>query len=186
MRKVMVFNAISLDGFFTDKNQDMSWAHARNDREWRDFTSENAGGEALLAFGRVTYDMMASYWPTPQALKDEPVVAKSINKAPKIVFSKTLEKATWENTKVVKTDPADEVRRLKNEKGPDILVMGSGTIVSQLTAARLVDEYQLVVNGIILGAGRTLFEGVKEPVGLVLEKTRAFKNGNVVLWYARG
>ncbi|WP_437747973.1 dihydrofolate reductase family protein [Sorangium sp. So ce1504] len=83
----------------------------------------------------------------------------------------------------MKGDLAEEVRKLKAEPGPNMVVMGSGSIVAQLTDARLVDEYQLVVNGIVLGSGRTLFEGVKERANLRLKKTRSFSNGNVVLWY---
>jgi dihydrofolate reductase len=182
MRKLIVFNSISLDGYFTDKNSDMSWAH-KHDSEWNEFSSANASGGGVLVFGRVTYDMMVSYWPTPAALEANPAVAEGMNNLPKIVFSRTLDKASWKNTRVVKGDIAAEVRKLKQESGPDMVIMGSGTIVSQLTGARLIDEYQLVLNPIALGAGRTLFDGIKEKVTLGLEKTRAFRNGNVVLWY---
>jgi dihydrofolate reductase len=100
----------------------------------------------------------------------------------KIVFSRSMKKAEWSNTKVMKGDLADEVRKLK--KGDqDMVILGSGTIVSQLTQARLIDEYQLVVNPIILGKGRTMFEGVKDRVDLKRTNTRNFKNGNVVLSY---
>jgi dihydrofolate reductase len=182
MRKLTVFNSVSLDGYFTDKNGDMSFAH-RSDPEFAAFTSENAGGQAVLLFGRVTYDMMKSYWPTPQAAKDAPDVAAAMNDLPKVVFSNSLDEADWKNTKVVKGDIAAEVRKMKQETGPDLLLMGSGTIVSQLTNARLVDEYQVVVVPVVLGAGRTMFEGVKDRADLRATKTRLFKNGNVVIWY---
>jgi dihydrofolate reductase len=182
MRKLTVFNQISLDGYFTDSTGDMSWAH-KHDPEWGSFVSENASGGGALVFGRVTYELMASYWPTPDALKSNPVVARRMNELPKIVFSKTLGKASWSNTRVIRGDLAAEVRKLKAEPGLDMVIMGSGTIVAQLTKARLVDEYQIVLNGIVLGRGRTMFEGVDEQVGLKLEKTRSFENGNVVLWY---
>jgi dihydrofolate reductase len=97
------------------------------------------------------------------------------------VFSRTQEKASWNNTKLVKTDPATEIRKMKQEPGPDMVIMGSGTIVSQVTQAHLIDEYQVVVIPIVLGQGRTMFEGIKERLPLKLTKTRTFGNGNVLL-----
>jgi dihydrofolate reductase len=183
MRKLTVFNNVSLDGYFTDAHGDMSWAH-KQDAEWTAFTSENAGGEAELVFGRVTYEMMASFWPTPQAMQMMPKVAEAMNRMRKTVFSKTLEAATWENTRLFKDDLIGNVRRMKAESGPDLLLMGSGQLISQLTQARLIEEYQIVVTPSILGAGRSMFEGVSGKPSLKLTKTRAFHNGNVVLWYS--
>ncbi len=181
MRRLAVFNQLSLDGFIADEKGDMSWAH-KQDPEWMAFTSENASGEAELVFGRITYDLMAGWWPTPQALQSMPVVARRMNELPKVVFSRTLEKATWQNTRLVKGDLAAETRRLKAEPGPDLLIMGSGSIVSQLTDAGLIDEYQVVVNPIALGRGRGMFE-VRQKANLAFRKARIFGNGNVVLWY---
>ncbi len=182
MRKVIVFNQVSLDGFFTDENGDMSWAH-KQDPEWLDFVNGNAqgGGEAL--YGRKTYELMAGYWPTPMAMQQAPVVARAMNDMPKVVFSKKMKKADWSNTRLVKNGLAAEVRKMKKAKGQDIVIMGSGSIVSQLAQEGLIDEYQIVMNPIVLGRGRTLFEGVKDKKGLKLTGTRAFKNGNVLLTY---
>ncbi len=182
MRKVIVFNQVSLDGFFTDESGDMSWAH-KQDPEWLEFVNGNAqgGGEAL--YGRKTYELMASYWPTPVAMKQAPVVAKAMNEMPKVVFSKKLKKADWSNTRLLKDGLAVEVRKMKKAKGPHIVIMGSGSIVSQLAQAGLIDEYQIVVNPIVLGRGRTLFEGVTDKQGLTLAGTRTFKNGNILLTY---
>jgi dihydrofolate reductase len=184
MRKLIVFNQISLDGYIADARGDMSWAHnSTPDPEWSAFVSENAKGGGELVFGRVTYELLASYWPTPQASKANPVVAERMNGLPKVVFSSTLGEATWKNTRVLKGDVVAEARKLKDEAGLDLVVMGSGKLVSALTAAGLVDEYQVALNPVILGGGKTMFEGVREKVRLTLSKTRAFKNGNVVLWY---
>ncbi|HVO31544.1 MAG TPA: dihydrofolate reductase family protein [bacterium] len=182
MRTLSVFNQVSLDGYFVDKNGEMRFAH-KEDPEWLAFASENASGGGVLVFGRVTYDMMASYWPTPEARKNAPIVAERMNSLPKIVFSRTLEKASWNNTTLINGDIAARMRALKAEPGPDMVILGSGTIVAQLTDARLIDSYQVVVNPIVLGAGRTMFDGLKEPLNLALTKTRTFGNGNVVLWY---
>jgi dihydrofolate reductase len=182
MRKLHVFNNISLDGFFTDARGDMSWAH-RHDPEWTEFSSGNARGEGELLFGRVTYEMMAAFWPTPQAAQMLPEVAAGMNAMRKHVVSRTLQRVDWQNTTLVKGDLATEVRALKAQAGPDIVILGSGSVISQLAAARLIDGYQLVLSPTILGKGRTLFETVPDRLGLRLIRTRSFQNGNVVLWY---
>ena len=182
MRKVHVFDNVSVDGFFTDAKNDMSWAHKR-DEEWNAFMSGNASGQAELLFGRVTYEMMAAFWPTPQAAQMLPEVAAGMNAMRKFVFSRTLDAVTWRNTTLVKGDLVTEVTRLKQQEGPDLIILGSGSLVSQLTQARLIDEYQIVLSPIVLGSGRTLFETVENKISLALTRTRAFKNGNVVLWY---
>jgi dihydrofolate reductase len=182
MRKLIVFNHVSLDGYFTDRNGDMSWAH-KQDPEWNAFVAQNASGGGQLIFGRKTYEMMASYWPTPAAMKNSPTVAEGINKVPKVVFSKTLDKASWNNTKLVKGDLRQEVRKLKSEPGETMVILGSGSIVAQLAQAGLIDEYQIVVSPIVLGEGRTLFDGVDKKQSLKLAKSRTFGNGNVFLCY---
>jgi dihydrofolate reductase len=183
MRRLIMFNNVTLDGFFADKRGDMSWAHERQDEESKAFASENASGGGALVFGRITYEMMERFWPTREARKTMPVVAKQMNEMPKVVFSKTLDKVSWSNTSLVKGDPATEMRKMKKEAGPDMAIMGSGTIVSQLASAGLIDEYKIVVNPVVLGKGRTLFEGVEKKLNLKLTATRSFKNGNVFLCY---
>ena len=183
MSKLMVFNSVSVDGYFTDTKGDMSWAH-QNDPEWRDFTNENVRGDGgILLFGRVTYEMMASHWPTPQAKEQFPEVAGKMNSAQKVVFSRTLNKVSWNNTRLLKGDLLKEVRKMKDGTSQGIVILGSGTIVSQLAQANLIDQYQLIVNPIVLGAGRTLFEGMKNQVRLKRTQSRTFKNGNVLLTY---
>ncbi|OJT18514.1 hypothetical protein BO221_41405 [Archangium sp. Cb G35] len=184
MRRLSVFNNVSLDGYFVDANGDMSWAH-RNDQdaEWNAFVSGNASGEGELLFGRKTYELMASFWPTPMAAQMEPFVAERMNKMSKVVFSRTLDKASWSNTTLVKGDLVAEVRKMKQAPGQDMTLMGSGSIVAQLAQAGLIDEYQLVVNPIVLGKGRTMFEGIQEKLNLKPTQTRLFGNGNVLLCY---
>ncbi len=184
MRKLIVFNQVSLDGYIADAHGDMSWAH-KDDPEWNAFAAENAGGDGTLLFGRVTYDLMAAYWPTPAALKNAPAVAGGMNRMPKVVFSRTMAKAAWDNTTLVKGDIAAAVRKMKGEPGPGMVILGSGSIVSHLTQARLIDEYQMVVNPVVLGDGKTMFKGLADKVTLRLTKTRPFSNGNVVLCYER-
>jgi len=182
MRRLIVFNHVSLDGYFVDGKGDMSWAHAQ-DQEWNAFVQENASGGGELLFGRETYDLMASFWPTPGAIQHFPLVAERMNNAPKVVFSRTMDSAPWNNTKLVKDNIAAEIRKMKEAAGPGMVIMGSGSIVSQLALENVIDEYQIVVGPVALGGGRTLFEGIRQKLPLKLSKTRAFSNGNVLLCY---
>jgi dihydrofolate reductase len=184
MRKLIVFNHVSLDGYFTDAKGDMSFAqNAVADTEWDAFVAGNASGGGMLVFGRVTYELMASFWPTPFAAESMPVVAEQMNNLPKVVFSRTLEETSWMNTRLVKSDLADEIRKMKQETGEDMVIFGSGSIISQLAQEGLIDEYQIVVDPAALGEGRTMFDGIKGKLPLKLKKTRSFGNGNVLLCY---
>ena len=184
MRKLTVFNSVTLDGYFVDTKGDMSWAH-KDDPEWNGFVADNASGESVLLFGRVTYEMMASWWPTPQALQSMPVVAERMNSLQKVVFSRTLDRASWSNTRLVKSDPAAAIRQMKREPGDDLVILGSGSIVAQLAQEGLIDEFPIALNPIALGAGRTMFDGIRERLHLKLTQTRSFANGNVFLRYER-
>src|SRR5581483_4158395 len=160
MARLVSFNNVTLDGCFADLDGGIQWTvRSRSDPEFDAFVEENARMGGRLLFGRITYEMMASYWPTPIASREDPAVAERMN----------LE-AT--------------IRRMKNDGGPDVAILGSGTIVSQLARAGLIDEFQIVVNPVVLGAGRPLFDGIKKPLPLELVKSRAFANGNVLLCYS--
>jgi dihydrofolate reductase len=182
VRKLIVFNQVSLDGYFVDANADMSWAH-KNDPEWTEFSSSNASGNGVLVFGRITYDLMASFWPSPMAAQTMPVVAEGMNRMQKIVFSRTLDKATWNNTRLIKDNLLTEIRNLKNSPGDGMVILGSGTIVSQLAQENLIDEYQVVVNPLVLGQGRSMFQGLTQRLNLKRTNCRPFTNGNVFLCY---
>lgn len=177
MRKLRVFESISIDGYFTDAHGDMSWAHSM-DPEFLDWVGKNASGGGELLFGRTTYEQMVSFWPTPMAAQQMPVVARGMNEAKKYVVSKKLE-PSWQNTTAIR-DLVSGVRALKASEGPNIAVLGSGSIAAQLGEAGLVDEYQFVIIPIALGAGRTVFTAKRN---LKLIEQRAFKNGNVAVTY---
>jgi dihydrofolate reductase len=185
MRKIIAFENTSLDGFFVDAQGDMSWAHVGSvDDEFNAFVSDNNSGEAEFIFGRKTYELMASYWPTLMAQEQNPIVAEMMNARSKHVFSKTLNELDWSNSHLRTGDLISEVRNLKESAGPDIVILGSGSIVSQLSEAALIDEYHVVVNPIVLGTGRTLFDGRRQPLPLKLGRVFGFKNGKVFLSYA--
>jgi len=182
VQPLIAFVTTSLDGYFADTAGDMSWAH-KSDPEWSAFVSQNASMGGALLFGRVTYDLMIRYWPTPMAKQQNPTVADGMNSAQKIVFSRTLSEATWTNTRVVKFDIAGEVHKLKRQSGNGMCILGSGTIITQLAEARLIDELQIVISPIILGKGKTPFESLKQRLPLKLLKARSFTNGNVIHYY---
>jgi dihydrofolate reductase len=166
-----------------DQDGGMSWAKDGADDEFDAFVSDNASGGGTLLFGRVTYDMMAGFWPTRQAIEMFPTVAERINNGPKAVFSRTLDTASWNNTRLVKGDMVAEVRRMKGESGDGMVILGSGSIVAQLAREGLVDEYQIVLNPVALGGGRTMFDGIKEKLRLKLARSRVFRSGKVFLCY---
>jgi dihydrofolate reductase len=184
VQKLIVFNNVSLDGYFASEGGDISWLKSDSrDAEFDAFVADNAKVGGQLVFGRVTYELMASYWPTPVASENDPVVAERMNSLPKVVFSRTLAKAWWTNTELIRGDVVAEIRKMKNCSGEGMAILGSGTIVSQLAPEGLIDEYQVVVHPIVLGKGRTMFDGVKKKLALKLTNTRAFANGKVLLCY---
>src|SRR6266508_3157403 len=182
MRKVFLFNLTTLDGFFEGPNQDISWHHV--DEEFNEFAIEQLNEIGMLLFGRITYQVMASYWPTESAIKDDPVVAGLMNSLPKIVFSRTLDKVEWENSRLVKENVAEEVLKLRAQPGKDIAVFGSSNLAVTLAESGLIDEYRIILNPVFLGNGTPLLKGIKEKVNLKLLRARTFKSGNVLLYYA--
>ena len=185
MRKLIAFNHVTLDGYFVNASGDFSWSrHGNDDPEFSAFVAENASGGGALVFGRVTYQLMASYWPTAIADQHDPSVAKQMNAMPKIVFSKTLKEASWNNTRLVNGELATEMRKLKEESGPNMCVLGSGTIIAQLAPTGLIDEYQMVLDPVALGKGRTMFDGIKDKLDLKLTRSKVFRNGKIFVSYA--
>ncbi len=181
MRKLRVFESISVDGYFTDADGDMSWAHAgSDDPEFAAWVSGNASSGGELLFGRKTYQMMEAFWPTPMAARQMPAVAQGMNAAKKYVASRTIQ-PTWKNTHLLEGDLLKAVNSLKASDGPDVTVLGSGSVAAQLGEAGLVDEYQFVIIPVALGGGRTVFAKGRK---LRLVNQHAFPGGNVVVTYA--
>ncbi len=179
MRKLIMFNMATLDGFFAGPGGEIDWHHV--DGEFNDFAVaqlETAGG---LLFGRITYELMASYWPTETAIKDDPVVADKMNGLAKYVCSRTLTTAGWANTTLLKGNAVQEITKLKGQSGRDLFLFGSADLASHLVD--LIDEYRVMVNPVVLGSGKPLFKGVKERLNLHLASTKVFRSGNVLLFY---
>lgn len=184
MRRLFVFNLVTLDGYFEGPNRDISWHNV--DAEFNEYAIDMLDSVDSLLFGRVTYELMASFWPTPDAIKNDPIVAGKMNALPKIVFSKTLKKVEWNNTRLVKDNIEKEIKKMKNQPGKDMALLGSGSIMSEFAKGGLLDEYRIMVNPIILGDGNPLFKGIKDRMNLKLIKARTFRNGNVLLYYEPG
>lgn len=180
MGKLSVFNFITINGYFKGLNEDIGW-HVHGN-EQAEYASEGFDSKGILLFGRVTYQLMASYWPTQVAAQNDPVVAAGMNRAEKVVFSKTMTKVDWHNTRI-SLHLEEEVRRLKEKSDQPLTVLGSGSLVAQLTELGLVDEFQFMVDPIALAAGTTIFEGLSRPLHLQLTSTRTFKSGTLLLTY---
>jgi dihydrofolate reductase len=184
MQRLIVFNSISLDGYFTGANGDLSWTHGgNNDEDYNSFIAGNASGGGQLLFGRITYEMMAGFWPTPNAMTAFPKVAEGMNSMQKIVFSRRLNHVSWTNTRLMKGDLVSEVRKMKKQSEKGIAILGSGSIVSQLAPESLIDEYQFMVTPVALGKGRTMFDGIPNILNLKLARARIFNSGKVFLCY---
>jgi dihydrofolate reductase len=182
MRDVILFDAITIDGFFEGPGNDLSWH--RVDDEFNEFAWEQIKGCDTIMFGRKTYELMASYWPTAESAADDPVTADLMNTWPKIVFSRTLKEAAWANTRLV-NKAIDEVRRLKEQPGKPLIIFGSANMAVSLTAAGLIDQYRLMVMPVVLGKGTPLFQHVETQMEFNRTGTRIFKNGNVLLTYQK-
>ena len=181
MGKVSAFIFITLNGYFEGPTRDISWH--RHGAEENAYAVDALKSGNMLLFGRVTYEMMASYWPTPLAIKNDPIVAEGMNNADKIVFSRTLKSVEWSNTRLVKDNIAEEVKRLKQMPGKNMTLLGSGSIVTQLAQQGLIDEFQIMVDPVLLGDGTPIFKGIKERLNLKLITTRTFKSGVILLCY---
>jgi dihydrofolate reductase len=183
MGKLSVYNFTSVNGYFKGLNEDVSWAHRIASGEVSDFAAENAQSGAILLFGRKTYEMIASYWPTDAAKKNAPEVADGMNKAEKIVFSKTLKQVKWNNTRVIKSNIVEEVQKLKETSGKSITILGSGSIVNQLAEKGLIDEFMIMIHPVAIGNGTPFLKDINQNIELELTKTKPFKGGIVLLCY---
>jgi len=181
MRKVFLFMMVTVDGFFEGPNHEIDWHNV--DEEFNEFAIEQLDDIDTLLFGRVTYEGMASFWPTQFAKENDPVVADKMNRIPKLVFSKTLDKAEWENSQLVKEHIAEEVSKLKQQQGGDLAIFGSSDLTVSLLEMGLVDELRIMMNPVVLGSGKRLFEGIHDTLKLKLLKTKTFRSGNVLLYY---
>jgi dihydrofolate reductase len=192
-----MFNRVSAEGFFATPDGKLDWVVP--EPELDKAAAEGLTDNGTIMFGRRTYQMFESFW--PHALDDagkakDPhgagrgspelgAMAKWINNATKLVFSKTLKEVTWKNSRLIHQLDPREIETMKKQPGTDIMIFGSGTIVSQLTEHGLIDEYQLVVGPVLIGSGKPLFSGVSKTLKLELQEATKYPSGNVKLRYTR-
>jgi dihydrofolate reductase len=180
VKKLLFFMMTTANGLYERGPWDIDWHHT--DEEFNEFAIEQLDRMDTLVFGRKTYEGMVRYWPTQEAIASDPVVAGKMNGLAKIVVSKTLERAEWSNTKLVRD--IDAIAGLKGESGKDALLLGSSDLATSLAARGLIDEYRFIVNPIALGTGKPVLQGLGADLTLRLLGTRTFKNGNVLLSYS--
>lgn len=177
MRKLIVSNLMSLDGYFEGPNHEIDWFVV--EEAFLAYAKEMLRSVDTILFGRRTYEHMAAYWPS--APKDE--IADKMNSLQKLVFSSTLNKAEWNNSCLVKGNIAGEVSALKRQPGKDMVVLGSAMLASFLLQEGLIDEYRIILDPIILGRGNPLFGEIKQRVRLKLKDAKPLASSGVVILY---
>jgi dihydrofolate reductase len=185
MRKIIASEMVSLDGYFAGPNGEIDWHIV--DEEFNSYAIELLGTVDTIIFGRATYQLFENYWPAaevnPSTSKSDRVIANRINDAIKIVFSPSLGKVAWKNSRLLKEIIPEEIVNLKQQPGKDMVIYGSGSIVSAFTRLGLIDEYRIFVNPVVLGAGKPLFTGLQDKLNLKLLGTKVFGTGTVLLDY---
>lgn len=187
MGKISVFDYVSIDGFFAGPEGEIDWfKDIKRDHAYDKYTRGQSQSKSTLMFGRKTYEMMKSFWPTTAAREMQPQMAAVMNESPKIVFSKSLKKEKdqphWKNIQVIKNISKGVIKKLKEENKNGLTILGSGTLVQQLTDLGLIDHYTLVMVPVVLGNGKPLFEGVTRK-DMKLVESKSFGNGIVVQHY---
>ena len=181
MRKLSSFSFITLNGFINDEHGDIGWH--KHGAEENQFATDSLQAENTLLFGRKTYEMMASYWPTPMAMQNDPSVASGMNNAEKIVFSSTLKTADWQNTRILGEDIVEKVRQLKQEPGNNMTLLGSGSILSQFAENGLIDDFLIMIDPVAIESGAPIFDKIRHRLDLNLINVQSFKSGVILLHY---
>jgi len=197
MRRIVMFNRVAADGYFAGPDGNLDWVVP--EEELDKAATEKLPDADTILFGRRTYELFEAFW--PHAADDSPMapdphaagrrtgelraMAVWINEAAKLVFSRTRKDVSWRNSRLVKEFDPREIEAMKKQPGKDMMIFGSGSIVSELTQHGLIDEYQFVVCPILLGSGRLLLNGVPKSSRLDLLEARKYESGNVMLRYAR-
>ncbi|MCU0435191.1 MAG: dihydrofolate reductase family protein [Bacteroidia bacterium] len=183
MRTISSFTFISLNGCYKRLGNDINW-HQHGEEEAA-FSAENLKTGNTLLFGRVTYEMMAGFWPTPMAAELFPEVAQGMNNAEKIVCSSTLGQAAWSNTTIISQDIVSAIRALKKTSGKNITILGSGILQTSLADEGLIDEFQVMIDPVIIDNGVQFLSAITRTGTLKLKSNRTFQSGTVLLTYTK-
>lgn len=185
MRKLVSFMHISLDGFTTNSKGQMDWILA--DQEMFDIAGQQTLKSDTAIYGRGTYKIMEDYWPTaadqPNATKHDIEHSAWYNSVQKIVVSTTLKSSEVKNAEIIRENLPDEIMKLKERNGKEIVLFGSPTLTNFLTDENLIDEYWLFINPILLGEGNSLFKNLSHEIKLKLLTSKTFASGVVCLHY---
>ncbi len=197
-RRIVMFNWVSADGYFAGPDGNLEWVVP--DEEQAKAAAEAIPGFDTVLFGRRTYELFEGFWrhavvddsgtvPDPhhpgRRSSEHGAIAIALNGMTKLVFSRTMKSVTWRNARLLRELDPREIETMKGQPGKDLIVFGSGSIVSQLTQQGLIDEYQFVVCPILLGSGRLLLSDVSKRLQLDLLEAKALPSGDVMLRYAR-
>lgn len=187
MRKVIAFMHVSLDGFVAGTNGELNWvSHGEDITQYVD---QLIGTTDTAMYGRNTYQLMHSYWPTvlanPESLSRDVAHANWVENVSKIVFSRSLEKADWNNTTLVKDHIPQTIANLKAQPGKSLMIFGSPRLTHSFMELDLIDEYRLTINPVILGTGIPLFTSATKPNSLKLLETQTFESGVIAVVYER-
>lgn len=187
MKRLVVSNLMSLDGFVAGPKGELDWFVHEGfmmGTEFGDHARSQISSVDSILLGRRTYEEFVSYWPT--ATDNDPVITERINNLPKVVFSRTLDRVgwgKWNNARLVRDDAPEEVRRMKEQPGRDLVIFGSAQLVSSLLKEGLIDELQIFIQPVLLGGGTPEFKDLKERYHLKLTRVAQFKTGAVGLFY---
>ena len=181
MRKINSYTFITLNGFYKGINEDINW-HKHGGEE-SEHATEGLSGNGILLFGRKTYEMMSSYWPTPAGMEAAPDIAKGMNSAEKIVFSRTLKEAKWNNTRIINDNVVEEIKKLKQNGNKDMTILGSGSILTLFAQHNLIDEYQFMIDPVIIGEGFSVLKNITIKLDLKLTRSKVYKSGVILACY---
>jgi len=181
MRRIIVLSYLTLDGFTASKDGGSKWI------VWDDgvdeYYKETQREADTIFFGRTTYQSLKDYWSTSKSSGEDAEMIEYINETKKIVFSKSMKTADWNNSEVFEEIVPEEIEAMKKEAGKNIIVIGSGSVVSQLENAKLIDEYRFISIPVVLGKGKPYFENLDDKLELELIETKSFKCGSVLHCY---
>lgn len=184
MRRITAFVFTTLNGYYKGSNDDTSW-HEHGE-EGSAFSESQLERDDILLFGRKTYELMHGFWPTESALQLFPKIAQKMNSSEKWVLSKTLQEAAWNNTRILSDNAMDEIESWKDKPGKNITILGSGSVINQLTARNLIDTYQFLIDPLAIGKGTALFQDLSGKLELTLIRCTPFpKSGAILAEYQR-
>jgi dihydrofolate reductase len=194
MRKVILSMMMSLDGFIEGPNGEMDWLPPFNDEEkWKDIHEEmwtQLNSTDTILLGRITYQIWEEYWPAvaknPSSIKNDLKFSQYVDKTQKIVFSKTLKKVNWKNTRLISKNIAEEILKIKEQSGKNIVLAGGANIAQTFMNLRLIDEYIINIHPVILGKGKPLFKNITDRHKLILIGSKIYNSGMVGLYCKSG